>query len=94
MVNNSDQPIKWTFDLSMPNKALDLGILKFVHPTGTPFVVMGGTESKGIEGTIEPEKTQGVSIIFCPSMYHPDMCLSIHMMSIFLLKVVISINMV
>ncbi|XP_071134806.1 cilia- and flagella-associated protein 47-like isoform X3 [Mytilus edulis] len=66
MVNNSDQPIKWTFDLSMPNKALDLGILKFVHPTGTPFVVMGGTESKGIEGTIEPEKTQGVSIIFCP----------------------------
>ena len=66
-MNNSDQPIRWTFDLSMPNKALDLGILKFVHPSGTPFVVMGGHESKGIEGTLEAGKSQAVSIIFCPS---------------------------
>lgn len=68
LVNNSDKPIKWAFDLSMPNKALELGILKFVHPSGVPFVVMGGEESKGIEGVLEPEKSQAVTVIFCPSM--------------------------
>jgi hypothetical protein len=29
---------------------------------------MGGEESKWIEGELEPDKSQAVSVIFCPSM--------------------------
>ena len=67
MVNNSDKPLKWLLDLSARNRALDEGILKFTHPSGAPFVVMSGQESKGIEGTLDPGQTQHVSVAFTPS---------------------------
>ncbi|XP_052708553.1 cilia and flagella-associated protein 47-like isoform X1 [Crassostrea angulata] len=66
LVNNSDKPLKWMFNLSEKCEALDEGIFKFTHPSGVPFVVMSGEESKGIEGTLEPGKTQQISVIFCP----------------------------
>lgn len=69
LVNNSDKPLKWMFNLSEKCETLDEGIFKFTHPSGVPFVVMSGEESKGIEGTLEPGKTQQISVIFCPSMY-------------------------
>lgn len=69
LVNNSDKPLKWMFNLSEKCETLDEGIFKFTHPSGVPFVVMSGQESKGIEGTLDPGKTQQISVIFCPSMY-------------------------
>lgn len=69
LVNNSDKPLKWMFNLSEKCETLDEGIFKFTHPSGVPFVVMSGEESKGIEGTLEPGKTQQISVIFCPSTY-------------------------
>lgn len=69
LVNNSDKPLKWMFNLSEKCETLDEGIFKFTHPSGVPFVVMSGQESKGIEGTLDPGKTQQISVIFCPSMH-------------------------
>lgn len=56
-------------NLSEKSEALEEGIFKFTHPSGVPFVVMGGEESKGIEGTLDPGKTQQLAVIFCPSKY-------------------------
>lgn len=67
LVNNSDQPLRWLLDLTAPVKALQEGIIKFLHPSGVPFVVMSGQESKGVEGILEAGQTQHISIIFCPS---------------------------
>ncbi|XP_021363645.1 cilia- and flagella-associated protein 47-like isoform X2 [Mizuhopecten yessoensis] len=67
LVNNSDKPLKWLLDLSAPVKALQDGIIKFIHPSGVPFVVMDPQESKGVEGILEPGQTQHIAILFCPT---------------------------
>lgn len=76
LVNNGDKPLKWMMDLSSPSKALEEGIIKFLHSSGTPFIVMPGQETKGIEGILEPGKTQQISVIFAPSMFEKSCCFS------------------
>ncbi|KAK3096977.1 hypothetical protein FSP39_005325 [Pinctada imbricata] len=75
LVNNSDKPLKWMFDLSAKIRVLEEGILKFTHPSGAPFVVMGTEESKGIEGTLDPGQKQDISIAFCPKEPGKHECL-------------------
>ncbi|XP_055954756.1 cilia and flagella-associated protein 47 [Patella vulgata] len=65
LVNNSDKMLKWALDLSQPSRALDEGILKFLHPTGLPFMKSGS--GCGIEGELDPGKTQSIVILFCPN---------------------------
>lgn len=64
MVNNSDRKLKWAFDLSKGNKALDDGVFKFHHPSGLPFLSYG---DGGVEGELDPGETKSVGILFCPS---------------------------
>ncbi|KAL5010428.1 hypothetical protein ScPMuIL_012733 [Solemya velum] len=66
LVNNSDKPLKWTFDLRNSNKALDEGVIKFLHSSGVPFVSLNQKENKGVEGTLNPGETQKILVMFCP----------------------------
>ncbi|KAL4233464.1 hypothetical protein ACF0H5_008145 [Mactra antiquata] len=65
-VNNSDKDITWGLDLRSKNPALELGIFKFIHPSGAPFTNPTGEETKGIEGDLKPGETQQVAVMFCP----------------------------
>lgn len=64
LVNNSDKTLKWAFDLSKPNKALDEGVFRFVQTSGAPF------SSEGVEGSLDPGQTETVCVNFCPSKFH------------------------
>ena len=63
LVNNSDKPLKWTFDLRDCNDALEEGNFKFLHSSGMPFLSHGGG---GVEGSLEPGQTTTVNVLFCP----------------------------
>ena len=67
MVNHSNKQLTWGFDLSRPSKALDDGIVKFVHPSGVPFTPQSDSPSLGIQGQLDPGETQEISVVFCPS---------------------------
>jgi hypothetical protein len=65
LVNNSNKKLKWGLDLRKVSKAMEEGILKFLHNSGVPFVNDGS--SNGIEGELEPGQTMPITVAFCPS---------------------------
>ncbi|XP_070190234.1 cilia and flagella-associated protein 47-like isoform X3 [Littorina saxatilis] len=64
LVNNSVDKLKWGFDLRKVSKAMEDGILKFLHHSGVPFISFG--KSKGIEGELDPGQTMAINVFFCP----------------------------
>jgi hypothetical protein len=67
LVNNSNKKLKWGLDLRKVGKAMEEGILKFLHNSGVPFVNDGS--SNGIEGELEPGQTMPITVAFCPSEF-------------------------
>ena len=65
LVNNSGAKLKWGLDLRKVSQAMEDGILKFLHPSGVPFITDGSTN--GIEGELEPGQALPITIVFCPS---------------------------
>ena len=65
IVNNSDDRLKWTFDVRNPDPVLDAGVFRFLHSSGMPYLTFG---QGGVEGELEPGQTQTVQVIFCPGM--------------------------
>ncbi|XP_059154686.1 cilia- and flagella-associated protein 47-like isoform X2 [Physella acuta] len=64
VANVSNEALTWGFDLSQQNKHLENGTFKFLHEKGLPFIAL--TESRGIEGTLEPGQSKTILINFCP----------------------------
>ena len=61
IVNNSDQRLKWTFD--MASQDLENGTFRFLHASGMPYLTHG---RGGVEGELDPGQTQSVGVAFCP----------------------------
>lgn len=64
LVNNTTKTLKWGLDLRKVGSAMEAGILKFLHPSGIPFISDGS--SNGIEGELNPGQTRPITIVFCP----------------------------
>ncbi|KAL8606797.1 hypothetical protein ACOMHN_049626 [Nucella lapillus] len=64
LVNNSGAKLKWGFDLRAVSKAMEEGVLKFLHSSGVPFITDGTTN--GIEGELESGQTLPITVVFCP----------------------------
>lgn len=65
LVNSTKEVLHWGLDLRQANKTLKDGIIKFVHPSGVPFISDGN--SNGIEGELEPGKVMPIAVVFSPS---------------------------
>ncbi|KAK7478911.1 hypothetical protein BaRGS_00029892 [Batillaria attramentaria] len=65
LVNNSLDKLKWGFDLRKVSKAMEDGIIKFLHESGVPFI-SDGTDY-GIEGELDPGETMPITVVFCPN---------------------------
>ena len=70
LINNTDKPLPWRFDLTNADPDLEEGVFKFLRPDGSPYVTLEGEEA--IMGTLQPEQKVGVGVCFSPREFRPD----------------------
>lgn len=64
LINNSDKPLPWAFDLRNADPDLEEGIFRFVRPDGSPY--FNAERREAVQGILQPEQKVGVGICFSP----------------------------